>query len=254
MAKPDQAFEVLYGHAPTDADRLRLMRIKDALGLRDDDDLWAVFVALGHFQALYEEVPEKIRKAAQDACENVRAAAEAKTIERLSDSIVEQVNAVAGRRAWRDLAIAGAVAVTVFSTMLAGLWWHLQGNYDQRIAWETERLNKLYQQQFADDADLLKELRIHFKPVDLRNANTVERMKWAKALTPDQLIRARSVTSLPDTQWSGLQGIMREAGEWDRFRADNKAPWPCIRWHTMTNYTFNGHSAAICEVGLYNTR
>jgi hypothetical protein len=133
MAKPDQAFQILYDRAPTDADRLRLMRVKDALGLRDDDDIWAIFIALGHFQALYDEVPEKIVKAAVDACEAVRATAEAKTIERLSESVVSQVNAVAGRRAWRELIMAGTAGISVFGILSVAMWYVIASHYDKNL-------------------------------------------------------------------------------------------------------------------------
>jgi hypothetical protein len=59
-----KAFEILYGRAPSDAERVRLLRIKDAIGLRDDDGVWAIFIALGHFQALYEDIPRRIEAAA----------------------------------------------------------------------------------------------------------------------------------------------------------------------------------------------
>ncbi|MBF0268777.1 MAG: hypothetical protein HQL44_09300 [Alphaproteobacteria bacterium] len=66
-SKAEKAFEIRYQRAATDAERLRLVRIKDALGLSDDDPIWLIFIALGHYQALYEAIPARIEEAAKRA-------------------------------------------------------------------------------------------------------------------------------------------------------------------------------------------
>lgn len=65
--KAEKLFEIQYQRAATDAERLRLVRIKDALGLSDDDPVWLLFIALGHYQALYEAIPARIEEAAKKA-------------------------------------------------------------------------------------------------------------------------------------------------------------------------------------------
>lgn len=67
--KAEKLFEIQYQRAATDAERLRLVRIKDALGLSDDDPVWLLFIALGHYQSLYEAIPARIEEAAKKASE-----------------------------------------------------------------------------------------------------------------------------------------------------------------------------------------
>lgn len=134
MASPDEVFRILYGRVATDAEKLRLMHVKDALGLPDDDAVWAIFLALGHHQALYEDIPARIGIAAQEACQNVSAAAEAQTIARLSQAVADSAQAIAGRRSWRSLLLAGAMAVGVCGISMGAMFQMLSDHYDSRIA------------------------------------------------------------------------------------------------------------------------
>jgi len=131
---PESAFATLYGRQPSDAERLRLMHVKDALGLPDDDAIWALFIALGHHQAMYEEMPARIAAAATEAAEGVRAAAEAQTIARLANQVARTVEQIAGRKSWRDLIIAGAVAVALLGGGISAAWWSARREYDNRLA------------------------------------------------------------------------------------------------------------------------
>ena len=54
------------GRWPNEAERARFDAIRDTLRLRDDDALWALFVALEHYYALYERFPAMIRAAASE--------------------------------------------------------------------------------------------------------------------------------------------------------------------------------------------
>lgn len=65
-------FARLVGRAATNREIADLYRIKDALGLRPNDDLWLILYALQHYQSLYEKIPEKI----DDAARRVERAAE----------------------------------------------------------------------------------------------------------------------------------------------------------------------------------
>ena len=63
MAEPlETAFQKLTGRAPTDADRERLYRVKDALRLPNNDALWSLLIALDYHQSLYEQIPSRIEK------------------------------------------------------------------------------------------------------------------------------------------------------------------------------------------------
>jgi len=154
MPTPDEAFRILYGRAATDTEKLRLMSVKDAVGLPDDDAIWAVFLALQHHQALYEDIPAKISTAAREACESVSTAAEAQTIVRLSEAVAGTAERIAGRRSWRSLLLAGAVAVGVYGISLAVMFQMLSDHYDSRIAdYKTatmQRFTKAVEARVAD--------------------------------------------------------------------------------------------------------
>jgi hypothetical protein len=75
MPEPEESFERLLGRQATDEERQRLHRVRDALGLRGNDALWLVLVALEHYRTLYERVPGEIATATQAAVSEVTAAA-----------------------------------------------------------------------------------------------------------------------------------------------------------------------------------
>ena len=63
MAEPlETSFQKLTGRTPTEADRERLYRAKDALRLPDNDALWLLLIAFDHYQSLYEQIPSRIAK------------------------------------------------------------------------------------------------------------------------------------------------------------------------------------------------
>jgi len=62
----EAAFRQIVGRWPNEAERARFDAIRDTLRLRDDDALWALFVALEHYYALYERFPAMIRAAASE--------------------------------------------------------------------------------------------------------------------------------------------------------------------------------------------
>ena len=65
-APMETAFQQLAGRLPTEAERARLYAVRDTLRLRETDAVWALFVALEHYHALYERFPPMIRAAAHD--------------------------------------------------------------------------------------------------------------------------------------------------------------------------------------------
>ena len=60
----EAAFRRIVGRLPNEAERARFHAVRSELRLRDDDALWALFVALEHYHALYERFPAMIRAAA----------------------------------------------------------------------------------------------------------------------------------------------------------------------------------------------
>ena len=77
MSDLDDSFAKLLSRQPTDAERQRLYQVRDALGLKNNDALWLVLMALEHYQGQYEQFPAKIAQAAKDTLTGFKATAEA---------------------------------------------------------------------------------------------------------------------------------------------------------------------------------
>ena len=60
MPDPEEVYARLFGEEANDRTRLRLMEIQRALGLRDGDAVWVIFIALEYYQRQYEAFPDKI--------------------------------------------------------------------------------------------------------------------------------------------------------------------------------------------------
>ena len=71
------AFEKLLGRESKPAEREQLYRVKDALGLRDNDALWLVLFALQYYDSLYRQFPKAIGQEAAKILGETRAAADA---------------------------------------------------------------------------------------------------------------------------------------------------------------------------------
>lgn len=65
--KLEQSFARLLGRQPTERERDRLRRIKEELGIADNDALWSVLLALNYHTALYEAMPARIEQTAEHA-------------------------------------------------------------------------------------------------------------------------------------------------------------------------------------------
>ena len=73
---PLDAFGRLLGRLPSEDERERLRQARDALGIRPDDALWTVLLALQWHLVLYTEVPRRIERAAARAARQMVAAAD----------------------------------------------------------------------------------------------------------------------------------------------------------------------------------
>lgn len=156
MIVVEDAFARLLGRQPTDVERQTLLRTRDALGLRNNDALWLVLIAVGHYETLYGALPERIARAAADVTERAKLAAEAelkataaRTCEELATSVAKTVQKIAGRLAdanlWRARALALGVAAAVFVGVGASMYrvGHDAGEQDgQRKGYETARDEK----------------------------------------------------------------------------------------------------------------
>ncbi len=131
MPELDDAFTRLLGRQATDVERQRLLRVQGALGLRNNDALWLVLIALEHYQELYEQVPAEIRKASEAAVAEVTvtaAAAAKKASEQAKAELARALNkaaAAAARGATvRQILQWSMLSVLLVAVMLAGSgWW-----------------------------------------------------------------------------------------------------------------------------------
>jgi hypothetical protein len=73
------------GELPDDASLLRMRRVSSTLNLRDNDALWSVIAVLEYYARLYEEMPDRIRRAGDGSFDTVRREAEAAT-----DALMQQ--------------------------------------------------------------------------------------------------------------------------------------------------------------------
>lgn len=104
MKPVEEAFVALWGRQPSDKEKQRLMRERDALHLKDNDTLWRLLVVLGHHETLYAEIPARIAKVASDVTDNVKAAADfefktaaARTRAELAKAVAQTAHDIAGR-------------------------------------------------------------------------------------------------------------------------------------------------------------
>jgi len=67
MESVEKAFERLLKRQPSEAEKVRLFELKDALGLAPDDALWLMFLGLQYHQSIYEEIPARISSEASAA-------------------------------------------------------------------------------------------------------------------------------------------------------------------------------------------
>ncbi|MFM0140455.1 DUF6753 family protein [Caballeronia grimmiae] len=73
----DDSFAKLLGRQPSDTERQKLYVVRDALGLRNNDALWLVLMALQHYQTQYELFPAAISQAARDTLITLKDTADA---------------------------------------------------------------------------------------------------------------------------------------------------------------------------------
>jgi hypothetical protein len=124
----DTSFERLVGRPASEAERARLHRIRDVLGLRDNDAFWSIVMALEQYDALFRAYPAKLAEATERAMERVHAACataaqqEVAAVQRaLAEKVAETSVALARKRADRGLRIhsvtAALAAVVAFGCL-----------------------------------------------------------------------------------------------------------------------------------------
>jgi len=134
MSTIDDSFAKLLGRQPSDDEKQKLYRVKDALHLDNDDALWLVLIALQHYQTLYEQIPGAIDKVAVDILRGFRITAEATAKAAnesakadLSKAVAEVAHQVATDTArkdmwqWAGMAFALAVLLVALVSYMLGV-------------------------------------------------------------------------------------------------------------------------------------
>ena len=159
-----------------------------AVGLRPDDPLLPLFVALGYHQRLYEEIPGKVAAAAKAAAAETRSAAKAaadaatqESLAALAAGVVESAQAIAGNKAaterlqWRSRERGMSTIITMIVLLLivvafgAGYLMAQERAEAQQpiLAWlasdegqavEQARLNGTLKWRLSEEADLARTL------------------------------------------------------------------------------------------------
>jgi hypothetical protein len=100
-----------------------LYRLRDALGLRDNDALWSIVIALEHYDSFFRAYPDKVAEKTAQSIDSARAAfaaaarLEAAQVERLLSERVAQTSVEIARKLaeepWRPHRTTAALAAVV---------------------------------------------------------------------------------------------------------------------------------------------
>jgi hypothetical protein len=137
--KIEESFAKAVGRPPSDAERERLYRLRDALGLHDNDALWTVVMALEHYDTLYRVYPARLGEETAKAIESARsafeaaAAAEAAKVQaslakQVAKTSVELARKMAKRPVGLPWLTAGASAIALFGGVCVAAGAALQGS------------------------------------------------------------------------------------------------------------------------------
>ena len=77
MNELDESYQKLLGRQPSDEERQNLYKVRDALGLKNNDALWLVLMVLEHYKSQYEQLPAAIAKSASDTLQKFGSTADA---------------------------------------------------------------------------------------------------------------------------------------------------------------------------------
>jgi hypothetical protein len=122
----EDAFTRLLARQPTDKEKQDLFRVRDALNLKNNDSLWLLLMALGHYETLYAKFPNLITRAAtevmaksKDAADAEFKAAAARGHRDLSEAVAESARDIAARTAspnqWQWLTAGVIIALLAFA-------------------------------------------------------------------------------------------------------------------------------------------
>jgi hypothetical protein len=112
VAAMAKAFEVALGEAPTEHEKLHLLKLARAVGgrYRKDDPFWLVLYAQRHFLSLFEKIPNQVVEAATSVLSGVDAEAQKRVRAACDEQVVRVTEGLADVVARAGLAVADAKA------------------------------------------------------------------------------------------------------------------------------------------------
>jgi hypothetical protein len=72
MSSVENTFEILTERKPTDRERHTLYKMRDALGIKNNDAIWQILVVLEYYRSMYESIPEQIIDSAEQLLKGVK--------------------------------------------------------------------------------------------------------------------------------------------------------------------------------------
>ena len=70
----EEAFAKVVGRHASEEERQRLYRLRDALGLRDNDAFWSIVMALEHYDSFFRQYPAQLAEQTERCIEDARKA------------------------------------------------------------------------------------------------------------------------------------------------------------------------------------
>lgn len=124
----ESSFAKILGRTPTEQERERLYRIRDAFGLSENDAFWFIVMTLEHYDALYRDYPRQIADEAGRTIEQARQAfaraaeqESAKAQQLLSERVAETSVAIAKKLAERPIGIHRVTAMLAVVVLFGAL-------------------------------------------------------------------------------------------------------------------------------------
>jgi hypothetical protein len=132
----EDAFAKVVGRSASEEERVRLHRLRDALGLQDNDAFWAIVMALEYYDSFFRAYPAQFAEQAASTIERARAALataaqkEAAHVQRvLSQKVAETSVQIAKRMADRPIGLRWMTllltAVIAFGALCVNAGYHL---------------------------------------------------------------------------------------------------------------------------------
>lgn len=122
-------YEALLDRKPSKIEYQNLLRISQALNLRQDDAFWTILIVLEDYGRSYQLAPARIETAVENACKSISDVAEretraaaARAIEAMADETARIAKDIADKTAGRDRAKWITIAASICTLSCLGMF------------------------------------------------------------------------------------------------------------------------------------